>query len=116
MIFNLIEPVIGFFATTRSRSSSFLWLALIFLSGCQSEHQKLSQGSNQISPPANSHAIVKKAVRKKSHLNTSVGAHHRKKKNNLDEYKLDTIEKNQLKAPASQEIKSFITIFKDWVD
>jgi len=113
VIFNLIEPVIGLFATTRSRSSSFLWLALIFLSGCQSEHQKLSQESNQIRSSANSHAIVNKAVRKKSHLNTSVGAHHRKKKNNLDEYKLDTIEKDQLKAPASQEIKSFTTDHKE---
>ena len=113
MIFILIEPVIRLFATTRSRSSSFLWLVLIFLSGCQSEHQKLSKDSNQIRSSTNSHAMVKKALRKKSHLNTAVGAHYKKKKNNPREHKLDTIEKHQLKVPASQGIKKFTTDHKE---
>ena len=109
MIFSLIEPVIRLFATTRSRSASFLWLALIFLSGCQPEHQKLSKESNQIRPSTNSHTIVKKEFRKKSPSDTAFGAHPKNKKNNLHKHKLGKIEKHQLKAPASQGIKNLTT-------
>ena len=109
MIFILIEPVIRSFATTRSRSASFCWLALIFLSGCQSEHQKLSKESNQIRPSTNSHTTVKKELRKKSHSNTAFEAHHKKKKNNPHKHKLVKAEKLQLKAPVSQGIKNLTT-------
>ena len=81
MIFILIEPVIRLFATTRCRSLSFLWVTLIFLLGCQSEHQKSLQDSNQIRSSTNSYMIAKKALRKKSHSNTAFGAHNKKKKN-----------------------------------
>ena len=113
MIFTLIEPVIRLFATTRSRSSSFLWATLIFLLGCQSEHQKSLKDSNQIRSSTNSHVIVKKVPRKKSHLNTPVGAHNKKKKNNAYKHKLDTIEYPKLREPASQGMKSFIASQKE---
>ncbi|MBB45676.1 MAG: penicillin-binding protein activator [Rhodospirillaceae bacterium] len=113
MVFILIEPVIRLFATNRSRSSSFLLLAFVFLPGCQSEHQKSLRESNQIRLSTNSHAIVKNAPKKKSHLNVAVGAHYKKEKNNLHKYKLDTIANDQLKAPASQGIKNPNSVHKE---
>ena len=113
MIFSLIEPVIRLFATTSSRSLSFLWLALIFLSGCQSEHQKLPEESNQIRSFTDSHAIVKAAPGKKSHLNTAVGVPYKQKQNNLHKHKLDTIEKRQLRGSASKGIKNFTADHKE---
>ena len=105
MLFSLIEPVIRLFATTSSRSLSFLWLALITLSGCQSEHQKLIKEPNQIRSFTDSHAIVKAAPRQKSHLNTAVGVPYKQKQNNPQKHKLDITEKPQSRGSVSQGIE-----------
>ena len=113
MIFSVIEPVIRLFATTSSRSLSFLWLALIFLSSCQSEHQKLSKETNQIRSFTDSNAIVTVAPRKKSYLDTADGVPYKQKQNNLHKRKVGTIEKRQLKGSASQGIKNFTADHKE---
>ena len=106
MIFILIEPVIRLFATTSSRSLSFLWLALISLSGCQSEHQKLLEEPNQIRSFTDSQAVVKAAPRQKSHLNTAVGVPYKQKQHNPQKHKLDRTEKPQSRGSVSQGIEN----------
>ncbi len=99
MIFSLIEPVTSLFATTSSRSSSFLWVVFIFLSGCQSEHQKSLKESDQIQLSADSTAPVKKVPRKRNTLDNVNVDNYEKKKNNLYRDKLGSIEEQLLKAP-----------------
>ena len=113
MIFILIEPVISLFATTSSRSSSFLWLTIIFLSGCQSEHQKSLKESNQIQFSANSHAIVEKVPGNKKALDVVVVDNSKNKKNSSASYKVDTIEKQHLEPPASERVKNLTTNYKE---
>ena len=113
MIFILFEPVISIFATTSIRSSNFLWLTIIFLSGCQSEHQKSLKDSNQIQFSANSHVIVEKAPRKKSALDAVVIDDYKKKKNNPDSYNAVSIEKQHLKAPGSESVENLTTNHKE---
>ncbi len=113
MIFILIEPVISIFATTSIRSSNFLWLTIIFLSGCQSEHQKSLKDSNQIQFSANSNVIVEKAPRKKSALDAVAIDDYKKKKNNPDSYNAVSIEKQHLKAPASESVENLTTSYKE---
>ena len=113
MIFILIEPVTSLFATTSSRSSSFLWLTIIFLSGCQSEHQKSLKESNQIQFSANSHAIVEKVPGKKNVLDAVAVDNSKNKKNSPASYKVDPTEKQHLEAPASQRVKNLTTNYKE---